>query len=374
MKTMAALLGAVTLAFAPGARAQSVTGSGGSVQMVSYTIARSGVEKTISELVVPVAAVMTFGERFSVDVATGYASARVDITGSGTTQRSTIAGLTDTQLRASYMLGQDAVVLTAGVNLPSGRSTADSAEFLAAGQIANDFLLFPIGSFGSGLGGTVGIAVARPLGAWNVGAGASYRHSMAFEPYEYADGSRARYEPGDEIRARLGIDRLGQRGRFALGASWSTFAEDASGGGANRVAFNTGDRLTLQGSYDALVAGGRWSLAAWTLMRTEGARADRSIAPRENISSATLGAGYGIRAVTFEPSLEHRIFDRAASSATPLATAQPNERGSMTVASARARWTTGALQVVPSVGYALGSIGGFDLTGFRAALVVRLAP
>ena len=372
MTRLAALIGVVALVAGDIAGAQGA--GSGSVQMVSYSIERGGVEKTISELVVPIAGMVTFGERFSIDVATAYANARVEITGSGARQTSTIAGLTDTQLRASYMFGADAVVLTAGVNLPTGRSTADSAEFLAAGQIANDFLLFPIGGFGSGLGGTMGIAVARPLGAWNVGAGASYRLSTAFEPYEYADGSKARYEPGDEVRARIGVDRLGPRGRLALGVSWSTFADDASGGGANRVAFNTGDRLTVQGSYDALVAGGRWSLGAWTLLRSEGARADRSIAPRENVSSATLGAGYDVGAVVIEPSVEFRLFDRASSNATAESAAQPGEHGSMSVASARARWSLGALQIVPSVGYALGSIDEFDLTGFRAALVVRLAP
>ena len=367
------LLAAMLLAAAPlGAQGPAAAGS---VQVVGYTLESAGVEKRIEQLVVPIAASMTLGDRFGIDVATAFATASVEIGGgSSTPQTSSISGLTDTQLRASYTLGEDFVVLTAGLNLPTGRATADSSQFLAAGQIANDFLLFPIGSFGSGLGATAGLAVARPLGSWNLGAGASYRHSTAFEPYEYADGSKARYEPGDEIRARLGVDHAGERGRVAFGVSWSTFADDATGGGANRVAFNTGDRLAVQGSYEAPVAGGRWSLAAWSLLRREGARADRSIAPRENVSSATLGASYEVGPASFEPSLEVRVFDRAASAATGTSSAQPKESGSMAIAGARIRWNVGALQVLPSAGYATGSIADFDLTGFRLGLTIRLTP
>ncbi|HEX2716437.1 MAG TPA: hypothetical protein VHM67_02090 [Gemmatimonadaceae bacterium] len=362
---------ALFVAASAGAQAPAAAGS---VQMVGYTLERSGIEKRIQQLVVPVVAAMTFGERFGVDVATAYATADVEIRGAGTPRKSTISGLTDTQLRASYTFGDDFVVLTAGLNLPTGRATADSSQFVAAGQIANDFLLFPIGSFGSGLGGTAGIAVARPLGSWNLGAGASYRHSAAFEPYEYGDGSKARYEPGDEVRARLGVDRSGERGRLALGVSLSTFADDAAGGGANRVAFNTGDRLAVQGSYETALAGGRWSLGAWSLMRREGARADRSIAPRENVTSAMLGASYDVGPASLEPSFEMRLFDRAGSPATGTSAAQPAERGSMAIVGARARWSVGALQVLPSAGYSTGSIGDFDLRGLRLGLAIRHTP
>ena len=347
-------------------------GAAGSVQMVGYALERAGVEKRIEQLVVPVVAAMTFGDRVSVDVATAYATASVEVHGAGTPQRSTISGPIDTQLRAGYTFGEDFVVLTAGLNLPTGRATADSSQFLAAGQIANDFLLFPIGSFGSGLGATGGVAIARPLGSWNLGAGASYRHSAAFEPYEYADGRRARYEPGDEIRARLGIDHASDRGRIALGVSWSSYAADAAGGGANRVAFDTGDRLALQGSWETALAGGRWSLGAWSLLRRQGARADRSIAPRENVTSTTLGASYDVGPAALEPSVELRIFDRAASTATPTSAAQPGERGSMGIVGARMRWSVGTVELLPSAAYAVGSIADFDLRGFRFAAAIRL--
>ena len=45
----------------------------------------------------------------------------------------------------------------------------------AASLIGNDFLVFPISSMGSGLGGTGGLALARPLGQWTLGAGLSVR-------------------------------------------------------------------------------------------------------------------------------------------------------------------------------------------------------
>ena len=60
----------------------------------------------------------------SLDVGTAYASARVTNTAGGQSNESTITGLTDTQIRATMNLGSDLVVLTAGLNIPTGRSTA----------------------------------------------------------------------------------------------------------------------------------------------------------------------------------------------------------------------------------------------------------
>ena len=79
----------------------------------------------------------------------------------GTELKSELSGLTDTQVRANYTFGQDLVVLTAGVNLPTGSSTVAAEELEAASLIGSDFLTFPISGFGSGLGFTGGVAFAR---------------------------------------------------------------------------------------------------------------------------------------------------------------------------------------------------------------------
>jgi hypothetical protein len=331
--------------------------SSASVQMVSYTLKLSGAKNTIEELVVPVAAVYHATDRLSFDIATAYARATNTTTGS---PRSQISGLTDTQLRASWIFGADAVVLTGGLNLPTGQSTATESQFRAAGQIGNDFLLFPISSMGSGLAATGGIAIARPLGAWNVGAGASFRYASEYEPYEFND-IRSRYQPGSEYRARLGVDRTIGAGRFTLGTTYSAFGSDQAGG----QSFNTGNRLIVQTSYDnAIGSASHYTLSAWNLHRTSGTHADGTKAPGENIVNAMVGFAIPAGAMTLEPSVETRMLSRSSDASVPGA----NNRGHMETVGLRARWGVGFLQIAPGATYSLGRLEGYDVSGWRGTL------
>jgi hypothetical protein len=335
--------------------------SSASVQMVSYTLKLSGAKNTIEELVVPVAAVYHATDRLSFDIATAYARATNSTTGA---PQSRISGLTDTQLRASWIFGADAVVLTGGLNLPTGQSTATESQFRAAGQIGNDFLLFPISSMGSGLAATGGIAIARPLGAWNVGAGASFRYASEYEPYEFND-IRSRYQPGSEYRARLGVDRTIGAGRFTLGTTYSAFGSDQAGG----QSFNTGNRLIVQTSYDnAIGSASHYTLSAWNLHRTSGTHADGTKAPAENIVNANVSVALPVGALTVEPNVEGRFLTRASDAATPPS----GRRGNMGSAGLRARWVAGGLEVSPGATYSIGRLEGYDLTGWRAMLTARL--
>src|SRR4051812_32767628 len=151
---------------APTLSAQSIFDIGARVapQFHSYKIeAPSNI--TVSEFAVPMFVAVPITSRFGFDVGTSYARARVEPTG-GTV--SEISGLTDTQIRANLTLGSDFVVLTAGVNLPTGKREVALPQAAAASLIGSDFLSFPISQMGTGLGGTGGIAVARPIGEWNL--------------------------------------------------------------------------------------------------------------------------------------------------------------------------------------------------------------
>ena len=349
---------------APALRAQDAgsLSSSASVEMVSYTLERGGVQNRISELVVPIAGVYRPTDRLSFDIATAYARATNNATGA---PESRISGLTDTQLRASWIFGDDAIVLTGGVNLPTGQATATEPQFRAAGQIGNDFLLFPISSMGSGLAATGGIAVARPLGSWNVGAGASFRYASEYEPYEF-NNVRSRYQPGSEYRARLGVDRPVGAGRFTLGTTFSAFGADQAGG----QTFSTGNRLIVQTSFDDALGGSHYTVSAWNLHRTSGTHADGSKAGAENIANALVGFAIPVGGMTLEPSVEARMLSRSSSAAT----GSGGNSGQMETAGLRARWILGPLQVAPGATYSLGRLEGHDLTGWRGMLTVRIAP
>ena len=140
-------------------------------QYVSIKVGSGASAKTVTQLSVPMVFVLPVTSRFNIDVATAYANSEVSSNG---TTSSSINGLTDTQVRANLTLGNDAVVFTVGANIPTGQYTIPEGQAEAAGQIGNDFLLFPTSSYGSGLSGTGGVAFARSLGS---GTSASPRRS-----------------------------------------------------------------------------------------------------------------------------------------------------------------------------------------------------
>jgi len=365
---VAATLGMTAPAVAA-AQDAGVVATRAAAEMITYTLKADGNEKIISQLVTPIAVVVPIGDRFSFDVATAYAHSRVELKGD-TAAPSTISGLTDTQLRGSYVFGQDAVVLTAGVNLPTGESTANAKQFVAAQNISNDFLLFPIGTMGAGFGATGGIALARPVGAWNLGVGGSYRHSADFAPFEYNDGQKAHYQPGNELRTRIGVDRTFGASSAMLGATYSSFGDDKSAG----ATFNTGNRLVFQGGYATTVRTVGYALNAWNLTRTHGTRADGRAAPFENITNLALSGSFTMSRVVLEPMLETRHLARGAVAAGTSANAEPKGSGQMETAGLRARWNMGGFQVAPGASFSTGKLLGEDLTGWHATLAIRFAP
>ena len=328
-------------------------------QFVQYRLA-APINETISEFTTPIFVVIPVSPTLNFDVGTAYAWARVAPNGSSAETTSSISGLTDTQLRANLALGTDFVVLTAGVNLPTGRESATQAQQLAAFRIGSDFLAFPISNMGTGLGFTGGVALARPLGAWNLGMGASVRQSSAYEPLVATGGTRVRFEPGNEYRARVGIDHAFGTGRMALGVTYSKFGDDALGGSI----YNTGDRYIAQAGFNNSFGGAKMLVNAWNLYRRSGMIFTGERTGPEDIANLLVGVGFTTLGGVLEPSVELRNWTQENLSASTLATL-----------GMRYDVESGGMSITPSAGYTFGrfaAVGGnADLSGFRAALAVR---
>jgi hypothetical protein len=293
---------------------------------------------------------------------------------------SEISGLTDTQLRGNFTLGSDFVILTGGVNLPTGQSSVALDQLGAAGRIGNDFLAFPISNMGTGFAATGGIAVARPFGEWNLGFGGAVRRSASYEPFD-VPGQSLRFQPGDEYRARVGADRTVGAGRLALGLTYSAFGNDDAGGSV----YNTGNRLVAQGLLTSALAGHDVTLAAYNMFRAPGHYASNAPAGRENITNAFVSVGLRTLGTVVEPSLEVRHWLQnvpgvASGSAAAADRWQSSVLGTIGV---RTRFGVAGVAAYPSVGYTLGSLATVDasnaparagLTGFKAQLAVVVAP
>jgi hypothetical protein len=345
-------------------------------QYVLYQV-HAPADETIAELAIPVFVTIPAGSRLSFDIGTAYARARVT---SGAAH-SEISGLTDTQIRGSYTFGGDFVVLTAGVSLPTGESTVNLDQLVAAGRIGNDFLAFPVSEMGTGLAATGGVAVARPFGAWGVGAGLAMRRSRAYEPFD-VPGQSFRYQPGNEVRARLGVDRAVAAGRLALGVTYAAFGRDDAGGSA----YNTGDRVIAQGALTGLIGTHDYTIAAYNVFRAPGEYASGDRAGRENVANLFFALGLHALGTIVEPSLELRhwrqhVFDTPGQGTAEIERTQSSRLATVAV---RAHARVAGLELFPSAGYTLfgrlatlddaGRPVSADLTGFRFGLVVRATP
>jgi hypothetical protein len=343
-------------------------------QFVSYQV-HAPADETIAELAIPVFITIPAGSRLIFDVGTAYASARVT---SGAA-RSEISGLTDTQIRGSYTFGGDFVVLTAGVSLPTGESSVNLDQLVAAGRIGNDFLAFPVSEMGTGLAATGGIAVARPFGEWGVGAGLAVRRSRAYEPFD-VPGQSFRYQPGNEVRVRLGVDRPVAEGRLALGVTYAAFGRDDAGGSA----YNTGDRVIAQGALTGLVGMHDYTVAAYNVFRAPGEYASGDRAGRENVANIFFAFGLHTLGTIIEPSLEFRHWRQHVFDMPDDAAVERTQSSRLATVAVRAHVRVAGLALFPSAGYTLlGRLATLDandrpvnadLTGFHFGLVVRATP
>lgn len=334
-------------------------------QFFQYTIDGSTPTK-ISELSIPLYVLVPVSSGFSIDVGTAYAQARVQQTLGGSTTSSTISGFTDTQIRGNYVIGNDFIVLTGGINLPNGTSTVTPQQLVAADLIGSDFLALPISSLGTGLGATAGIAVTRPLGDWNIGVGASLRRSAGYDPLDAPGGPVLHYQPGNEYRARIGADHGIGTGRLTLGLTYSSFGDDNLAGSV----YNTGDRYIAQLSFDNTVGSGRLGIDAWNLFRGNGTLADGAFDGHENIGNVDLAYGVPAGRLIIEPSVEARTWTQKNAAASLLGTI-----------GLRVEVRAHGLVVSPSGGYSVGRLGSIGapgpsdttpMRGFHAILAIRV--
>jgi hypothetical protein len=318
----------------------------------------------ISEFALPLFALVPITPSFSMDIGSAWVKARVEQTGGAT---SDISGLTDTQIRANYTFGNDAFILTAGVNLPTGKSTVASQQQLAASLIGSDFLALPISNMGTGFGATGGIAVARPVGDWSVGAGLSVRRSSQYDPFDAGGAPALHYQPGNEYRARIGVDRAVGTGRVAAGFTYSKFGDDNLGGSI----YNTGDRYLTTLGFDNTVGTGTLSISGWDLFRSSGTIANGSLIGHENIGNANVAYGIPAGSAVVEPNLEGRVWTQSNGLPASL----------LTTLGLRVQMNWAGFAVLPSAGYSIGRLGAQDIngasatasmTGFHGELAIRI--
>jgi len=240
----------VCAAAVPAAAQSGQLGAGVSFERYGFGDAASTGIESLTLLTLPFGGRTMLARDFSLELSGAYASGRLVRADGG---ESKLSGLTDTNLRATFALADQRVVLGATFSAPTGHATQSVEESEVAGAIAADLLPFRITNWGSGGGVSADASFVSSLGGTNVGLNVGYGIAREFEPL--ADDERA-YLPGNQLLVRLAFDRnVTSSGKMTLILAMQRFGSDELSG-ANL--YRSGNRFQSMLSY-AFAAGSQSS-------------------------------------------------------------------------------------------------------------------
>ena len=204
----------------------------------------------VREFSVPVTFVLPMSRRLSLDLVTGSGFATLDRGTSDDLYR-----LTDTKVRASYILGDDAALLTAGLSTPTGKTTLDSLEQEVSNYLAQDALGFTTPALGQGMEANLGLATARQIGETVFGLGVGYLWKGAYTPRL----GESDYTPGDELSLTVGLDRhlMDGDGKLTLDLVYTLYGRDEQ---EEEAVLQSGSKILVEAQALWRLAGLNWRL------------------------------------------------------------------------------------------------------------------
>ena len=233
---------------------------GGGFDFLSYAF-DTGLGADAAQLVmIPVAVRVPATSALSFDVYAAWAEGRVER--ADTVYK--LSGPVDTGVRVAYQATPWALV-TLGANVPTGDSQHDGQEAIVAALMSTDLLGFREASWGRGFALTPSLAVARNMGSFGLGLAGAYSVRGTFKPN--ADDTTLEYQPGNETRVRLGIDRNFGNSTLTLGGTFINYTIDQANG---QNLFQAGKRFRFDATYAFRMGAGVWTIYAADLIRRDG--------------------------------------------------------------------------------------------------------
>ncbi len=252
--------GAIALAtavMASAVSAQITIGIG--TDYMGYTF-DEGLGATAAQLLmVPVALRLPLGDAIAVDVAASWAQGKIER--DNTTF--TLQGPTDVRLKLSWSATPWALV-SFGASLPTGNSMHDGEEAIVASVLATDLLGFREATLGTGASLTSAVATAARVGGWGIGVAGAYSVRGEFEPSVDQDLT---YQPGNETRLRVGLDRNIGNSTFTMGGTVMDYSSDLAN---SRNLFQAGRRMSFDATYAFRAGAGVWTIYAADMIRDNG--------------------------------------------------------------------------------------------------------
>ncbi len=185
----------------------------------------------VSQFSMPVTTAMSFGNDWRVDLTALYATSTVQYRNAGNAadrRTATLSGVSDVRIRATGTIVQDVLVLTTGINVPTGRTSLTGSEFAVLRIMASPSLGLGSTPVGAGASGTMGLVLARRVGAWTTALGGSYEYRGEYQPVAalQAGAPSIDFQPGGVMRASFTGDRTVGAHRLGVAMAVDVFAND----------------------------------------------------------------------------------------------------------------------------------------------------
>lgn len=248
-----ALVPALALAYASAAGAQErLTGARvatGGLFVESYsfgsgllqetgTLGAPSLVKSASQIVLPLGFATPLGERWSLDVATLVTSGRATLLTVGGETTASLTGLGDVRVRATGRLRGDALLVTLGANLGTGRRELSGEQVAALGVLAAPALGSVMPAATAGNSATTGLVYAFQRGAWSLAAGGSVEVRGSYAPAAAlsAGVDATTFDPGTALHLSFGADRFVRDGALSLAVTADVYTQDRVVGGSDAAA------------------------------------------------------------------------------------------------------------------------------------------
>lgn len=196
--------------------------------------------RLITETSIPIEAVIPFRDRWQVRIQGSAAQATGD-------DIADLSGITDVRAALSYArpVGGGSVIVSASVNVPTGKQELTGPEFITATLLSQNFYRFRVPSFGQGPGAGTGVTWAVPVAESVVlGLGGSVTYHGSYDPVAERE---AQYDPGEEGRITGGIDvNLTRNSALSGEVSLVVYGTDTVGGNDQ---FTAGNQFSARVQY-----------------------------------------------------------------------------------------------------------------------------
>jgi len=151
-----------------------------------------GINEDFSQKTLSLSGFMPIRDNFEARYSIVTAANTLDIN----SRENELAGLGDLRVQFSHSFSRDRLLLSAGLNLPTGKQELDTEEELQVVEfLSRDYLSFPVRRYGAGTGFNLLAGGATRLGDVKCGVTASYYHTGTYTPYtDFGD-----YNPGNSF-------------------------------------------------------------------------------------------------------------------------------------------------------------------------------